>query len=175
MIKALFNWCMGEKYLKENLMENVESPKLPKKILKTFTVKEVQDMIDAFSYKDYLETRNKAMIAMMADCGLRPMEIRGLKSLNVKETTILVNRKGNKERIVFISPVLKKILIKYDRLKKEYFKDSIIKVDNYFLTYLGTELSNVALYNVIIEAGKRAGIEGVRCSPHFSLATEVNS
>ncbi|MEH6957758.1 tyrosine-type recombinase/integrase [Neobacillus drentensis] len=166
MIKAFFNWCVSEEYLKENLMKFVESPKLPKKILKTFTVQQVQSMINAFSFKDYLEVRNKAMIAMMADCGLRAMEITGLKSVNVKETTILVYGKGNKERIVFISPVLKKILIRYDRLKKEYFKDEIVKSDNYFLSYLGTSLSHVALYNVVLEAGKRAGIEGVRVSPH---------
>ncbi|MDR6997767.1 site-specific integrase [Neobacillus niacini] len=68
-------------------------------------------------------------------------------------------------RIVFISPVLKKILNKYDRLRKQYFQ-AIVTSDNYFLTYQGSEMSNVALYNVIVEAGKRAGIENVRCSPH---------
>lgn len=165
MIKAFFNWCVREGYLKENLMNNVEHPKLPKKILKTFTVEEVQSMINSFSFKGYIETRNKAIIAMLADCGLRAMEIRGLKLSDVKETSILVNGKGNKQRIVFISPVLKKILNKYDRLRKQYFQ-AIVTSDNYFLTYQGSEMSNVTLYNVIVEAGKRAGIENVRCSPH---------
>jgi integrase/recombinase XerD len=36
---------------------------------------------------------------MLADCGLRAMEIRELKAENVKESTILVNGKGNKERL----------------------------------------------------------------------------
>ncbi|MED4228122.1 site-specific integrase [Neobacillus cucumis] len=104
---------------------------------------------------------------MLADCGLRAMEIRGIKFLDVKDTTILVNGKGNKQRVVFISPALKKILIKYERMRAQYFKEVTLKSDSpYFLTYLGTMLSNVALYNVIIEAGKRAGIEGVRVSPH---------
>ena len=53
-------------------------------------------MIDAFSYKNYFEVRNKVIIAMLADCGLRSMEIRESKNDDVKETTILMNGKGNK-------------------------------------------------------------------------------
>ncbi|WP_318615312.1 tyrosine-type recombinase/integrase [Sporosarcina sp. YIM B06819] len=166
IISAFFNWCVKEEYIKESPMKKVETPKVPRKVLSGFTPKEVVKMIDAFSYKTYLEARNKALIAMMADCGLRAMEIRGLLSINVKETTILVNGKGNKERIVFISPTLKKILIRYERLKKQYFKDKIVKSDAYFLTYQGDFMSHIALYNAVKEAGKRAGIEDKRVSPH---------
>ncbi|MGG1398971.1 tyrosine-type recombinase/integrase [Bacillus salipaludis] len=165
MIKAFFSWCQKEEYLEENIATKVELPKVPIKILNGFTVKEVQIMIDAFSYKNYLETRNKAIIAMLADCGLRAMEIRGLKSENVRETSILVNGKGNKERVVFISPALKRILIKYERMKREYFR-GIDTVDNYFLNYTGGSISHVALDNIIKKAGERAGIEGKRVSPH---------
>lgn len=166
MVSAFFNWCVKEEYLQENPMKKVETPKVPKKVLKGFTPIEVQKMIDAFSTKTYIDVRNKAMIAMMADCGLRAMEIRGLKASNIQETSILIYGKGNKERIVYISPALKKILIKYDRLKKEYFKDISMRDDNYFLTYFGTGISHVGLYNVIKEAGKRAGVEDKRVSPH---------
>ena len=38
-----------------------------------------------------------------------------------------------KERIVQISPMLKKIMIKYEREREEYIKDSIIKDYAYFL------------------------------------------
>lgn len=103
---------------------------------------------------------------MLADCGLRSIEIRTLKEVNVKGTTILVNGKGNKERMVSVSPVLKKILIKYERLKRDYFKEKIVSSANYFLSYQGGEMSHVGLYNLIVEAGKRAGVEGKRVSPH---------
>jgi integrase/recombinase XerD len=165
MIKAFFSWCEQEGYLKENIAKRVELPKVPKKVLEGFTVEEVQKMIDAFTYKDYLETRNKAIIAMLSDTGLRAMELRGLKNENVKETTILVNGKGNKQRIVFISPALKRILIRYERIKKQNFKNRET-TDHYFLSYTGTGISHVALDNVIKEAGRRAGIKGKRVSPH---------
>ena len=43
------------------------------------------NMIESFTYKTYLEARNKAIIAMLADCGLASMEIRGLLSINVRK------------------------------------------------------------------------------------------
>lgn len=54
-----------------NIAQRVELPRVPKKILNGFTERDVQLMIDSYSYKDYIEARNKAMIAIMADCGLR--------------------------------------------------------------------------------------------------------
>lgn len=145
-------------------MNKVALPKLPKKAFIGFTLKEVLSMIQVFNDREFLEVRNKAIIAMMADCGLRSMEIRGLQSENVKETTILVHVKGNKERVVFISPALKKILIKYERLKKGYFVDRQLGDNSYFLSYQGYGLSHPAIHNLIKEAGRRAGVNDVH--PH---------
>ena len=57
------------------------------------------------------------------------------------------------------------ILIKYERIKKQHFKDKDTS-DHYFLSYRGTDISHVGLDNIIKMAGKRAGIEGKRVSPH---------
>ncbi len=166
VIRAFFSWCVREEYLDENIAKKVDLPKQPKKVLKGFTVIEVDRMINSFTYKTYFEARNKAMIAMLSDCGLRAKELRELETRNVKETTILVNGKGNKERYMFISPALKKILIRYERIKKEYFKEKYFNENYYFLSYNGDLLSHVGLDKVIKEAGKRAGIEDKRVSPH---------
>lgn len=166
MIKAFFNWCESEGYLPVNIAKKVEVPKVPKKILKGFTKKEVMNMIESFSYNDYLETRNKAIIAMLADCGVRAAELRTLELHNVKDTTILVNGKGNKERYIFISPALKKILIKYERQRKQLINELGSHSKYYFLTFKGDLISHVALDNIVKEAGKRAGVKGKRVSPH---------
>lgn len=166
MIRAFFSWCEKEEYIKENIAKKVELPRVPKKILKGFTTEEVTKMIHSFSYKNYFEARNKAIIAMLADTGLRAFEIRGLEAKNVKENTILVNGKGNKERYIFISPALKKILIRYERIRKEYFKDKNVNEKYYFLSYKGDQISHVGLGNIVKEAGERAGIRDKRVSPH---------
>jgi len=179
MIKAFFSWCESEGYIKENIAKKVETPKLPKKVLKGFTVDDVQAMIDAFSYKNYLEARNKAVIALLSDCGLRSMEVRNLLKVDVKDTSIVFFGKGGRERMVFISPALKRILIRYERIKEQHWKNKIT-TNHYFLSYQGKEISHVGLDNIVKEAGKRAGIKGKRVSPHtfrhfFSVQFMLNS
>lgn len=179
MIIAFFNWCVNEEYLKESPMKKVELPKVSKKVLEGFNEHEVYKMINAFDYSSYHEVRNKAIIAMLADCGLRAMEIRTLPFKNVMETTILVHGKGNKERTAFISPALKKILIKYERMRKEYVENKLLKEDTYFLSYHLQGLSHLSLDNIVKEAGKRAGVNKKRISPHmfrhyFALTTLLN-
>lgn len=164
VLSAFFNWCVKEEYLTESPMNGVEYPKAQVKMLEGYSTDEVVKMIEAFSFKDYLECRNKAIIALFADTGIRSGELRGITTNSVKETTILVDGKGNKQRFVFISPSLKKILIRYERMREKYFSDRIVKSDTYFLTYQGDSLSHMAVWNVIKEVGKRTGIENVH--PH---------
>lgn len=70
MIAAFFSWCEKEEYMTENIAKKVDMPKIPKKDLKGFTMEEVHAMINSFSYKTYLEARNKAIIALLADTAL---------------------------------------------------------------------------------------------------------
>lgn len=166
-VNAFFNWCVGEEYIKRNPMDRVERPKQPKLMLKGFTDDEVKKMIDSFSTKTYLEARNKAIIAMLADTGLRAIEIRTFKVKTlIDKDNMVVMGKGNKERHVPITPALKKFLIKYERQKSKYFKDFASTAENYFLNYTGGEISHTTLWNIIREAGMRADVDGARVSPH---------
>jgi integrase/recombinase XerD len=82
---------MKEEYLQRNIASKVEVLKVHKKILKSFTVEEVEAVIEAFTNKTYLEVRKNDYCYVSG----RVMEIRGLKAENVKETSILVHGKGN--------------------------------------------------------------------------------
>lgn len=166
-VKAFFNWCVKEEYLAKNPMDKVTLPKVPKVLLTGLTTDEVVSMMDSFNNKDYLEVRNKTILALMADCGLHAMEVARLKNTDVRDMDIMIYGKGNKERIVFISPALKKIMIRYERTKRQYFKDRIQYSDNYFLAYQGKAMSTVAVYNLVVEASERVGITGKRVSPHM--------
>ncbi len=46
---------------------------------------------------------------------------------------------------------MKKVLVKYERIRREYVKDRILKEDAYFLSYQGRGLSHVSLDNIIME------------------------
>ena len=65
--------------------------------------------------------RNKLILAMAFDTGARNTEMCELTIDNVRENVILIHGKGNKERHVPLTPYLKKMLIKYSRIKDHYF------------------------------------------------------
>ena len=50
-----------------------------------------------------------------------------------------------KERIVQISPMLKKIMIKYERIRDAYLRANILHYDNYFLSYRNNPLTGEAV------------------------------
>lgn len=80
--------------------------KLPKLKLRTFTEKNIMDMINYYNGRSFIEIRNRAMIAMMFDTGVRLSELMELVETQIHEESIMIYGKGAKERVVPVSPFL---------------------------------------------------------------------
>jgi integrase/recombinase XerD len=168
-IRAFFRFCLEEGYIaeKRNPVIGIKLMKEPKVIIKTFTDEEVKKMIDAYNGNIYLEMRNKLIIMFFVDLGIRNLELCSLTHLDVMETIIKIQGKGDKERHLYISPLLKKYMIKYERIKNMYFKDKMMTDSNYFLSRNGKVLTNTAVEIIVKTAGQRAKVRKIiRCSPH---------
>lgn len=166
-IRAFFKYCYKEEYINRNIALKVEWQREKRTVIKTFSDEEVQGMLGVYTYKNYLETRNKCIMAVLFDTGIRNLELCTLGILDIKDTVIYIKGKGRKERVVPISPMLKKIMIKYERAREEYIKDSIIKDDAYFLSYRGKRMTGEAVERIVKLCGKEAKIRSeIRCSPH---------
>jgi integrase/recombinase XerD len=101
------------------------------------------------------------------DLGIRNLELCSLTHLNILDTTIKVLGKGNKERYLYLSPLLKKTMIKYERVKRECFKDKMMIDNNYFLSRNGKVLTTGAVEIIIKNAGEKAKMrKNIRCSSH---------
>nr|WP_210727916.1 tyrosine-type recombinase/integrase [Facklamia miroungae] len=161
-IKVLFKYAYEERYISENIMLKVNLLKEEKLVLTTFSDEEVIKMIDYYSGKGFLKVRNKLIIEMFADTGLRASELRGIRNNRVKDGYLIVCGKGNKERIVPLSPYLGKRIIKYKRVKYDYFKNLRVQreLDDFlFLTKSGNMIrSNVLLELVVKEAAISVGV-----------------
>ncbi|RXM70329.1 tyrosine-type recombinase/integrase [Clostridium tetani] len=166
-LRAFFRYCLEEEYIEENPCLKVKWQKEGKVIINTFTDTEIINMLNAYKFTTYLDARNKMLIAFLVDTGARNSETCTLLKEDIKDRTILLRGKGNKERQVSISPLLKKYMIRYERIREFYFKDKIVKVDNYFLSHAGRKLTPETIERVVREAGVRAGVrKDIRCSPH---------
>lgn len=166
-VRAFFKYAEEEGYLRVNPTEKVRWQKEGKVLINTFTDQEVVAMIGAFNYKTYLSARNKLILAIAFDTGARNAEICDMMCQDIRDNVILIHGKGNKERAVPLTPYLKKVMLKYDRIRKEYFLDKSLYYDNYLLSRTGRPLTTEALERVFRKANEKAKVrDTVRCSPH---------
>ena len=165
--RSFFKYLTGDEYIKTNPVLKVNWMKEPIIIIKTFKDNEVRRMLEQYPESDYISIRNKAIIAMLFDTGIRNYELCTLPEGNIKDNHIVIYGKGKKERQVGKSPYLAKIFLKYERIKKYYFEFKNIKFDNYFLSRTGRPLTNEAVERIVRIAGQKASVsEDIRCSPH---------
>ena len=120
-LRAFFVYCTQEEYITKNPAEKVKWQKEGKVLLNTFSTEEIINMLNAYKFTTYLEARNKTIIANLIDTGIRNTELCTILKQDVLDRTILIHGKGNKQRQVSISPLLKKYMIRYERIRDEYF------------------------------------------------------
>lgn len=164
--RAFFKYATNEEYISTNPCLKVPWGKEPIALIKTFSDDEVKRMLDVYNGRDYISIRNKAIIAMLVDTGIRNSELCELKSESLFDNHIKIYGKGRKERLVGISPCLQKCIIKYLNARQGYF---IYKnVDPFlFLSKNGKKLTVEALERIVAKAGKTADVDtNIRCSPH---------
>lgn len=114
-LKAFLTWLYNEEYICENLGEKLKLPKAQRKTIDTLTPNEIELLFKSFDTKNFLGLRNYCICALMLDSGLRKSEIVNLKvnDIHIVEGYIIVNGKGNKQRLVPIGYNSQKHLIKY--------------------------------------------------------------
>lgn len=165
--KCFFKYLFEEEYTSTLLTEKIKNVKQPKVIIQTFTDDEVKRMINHFSGSDYLSVRNKTILIMFFDTGIRLNELITLTENQIFSDYLLILGKGDKERVVPKSPYLGKQLFKYKMVKGGYFAYKTIQYENLFLSKNGKPLTHEGIEHMIKKIGKECNVsEGTRCSPH---------
>ena len=101
--KAFWNYLVAEKVVRVSPLETIRLLKETKPLLTTFNDKEVKDMLNVWKFDTYLGARNKCIIALLADTGIRVSELLNLKDTDLAENYIRILGKGSKWRVVPIS------------------------------------------------------------------------
>lgn len=167
-IGIFLEFCIREDYLTENVERKIKLQKEPIKLIETFTNEEVIKMVRYFHGSRFLDVRNKLIMLLLFDTGIRNTELCELKMTNVRDSYIMINGKGKKTRVVPISPILKKGIIKYERVREYYIKDKFAYQTEYFLlSQKGRQLTKEAIEHIVKRCGVGCGVrEEIRISPH---------
>ncbi|MBC1286872.1 tyrosine-type recombinase/integrase [Listeria booriae] len=169
-VQTFLNFCVLERYVPSNLLNEVPTPKKQVKQVQAFSDSQVKRMLGIYSIKgSFRGARTKTMLALLADTGIRANELLEIKLGDIRGSQVHIRfGKGRRERYVFLSPVMQRWLAQYLRNRERYFAEHLLREPDYvFVTSTeGNKLSYSGLHQIITFAGKKAGVEGVRCSAH---------
>lgn len=175
-IKSFFRFLKLEGYLDSNPSLLLESPALRRHLPEVLRLDEIDAMIGAIDMEKAEGQRNRAIMETLYGCGLRVSELINLEisKLYFDEQFIMVHGKGDKERIVPISPqAIREI--------KDYLPDRVLlpvkrgEENILFLNRRGHRLTRVMIFYIIKQLAEAAGIRK-EVSPHtlrHSFATHL--
>jgi integrase/recombinase XerD len=175
--KGFFNYLHMNKYIEENPIERLSSPKLSKNLPVVLTVEEINSIIDLPDTNTKLGLRDKALLELMYACGTRVTEIINLKisDLFFKEEIIRVFGKGSKERVVPIGSSAIHWVEEY-LLKSRPLLEKKLKSENIvFLNNRGMKLSRMGVWKIINRYTNESGVKR-EVHPHtfrHSFATHL--
>lgn len=166
-LRSFLNWLYKSSYISIDLCNQFKLPKAKRKIIDVLTDREISCIFSTLSGNDLSCIRNKLIIALMLDSGLRRHEVVSLtlSSVHLDERYIIVQEaKCDKQRIVPFGSLTADLLKAYlDLTSFAPFRDPlIIKVSS---SGAVEGISDTTLKQLFRKLKKRSGIS--RLKPHL--------
>ena len=176
-IKQFFGFLILENLLKIDPSELLEQPKLGRKLPEVLTIEEIDSLLAAIDLSKNEGHRNRAMLETLYSCGLRVSELVGLRfsDLFFEEGFIRVIGKGNKERLVPVSPQVQKEIDIYQQHIRNHLNVQKGSENIVFLNRRGAQLTRVMVFTIIKNLADSIGLKK-NISPHtfrHSFATHL--
>lgn len=166
-VKCMCSYAQREGYSEEVLTKRVKNVKQPKVLIHTFSTKEISLMIKYFNGSDYISVRNKMILMVFFDTGIRLAELTNMKMDQIQDSYFIIYGKGRKERVVPKNPAVGKFLYKYLTAREKYFVGRHFEEEYVFLSKNGRQLTNEGVRVFMREAAEAVGVNPkVRVSPH---------
>jgi integrase/recombinase XerD len=165
-LRAFWSWALAEGYIHKNPFSLLKIPKAPKRLIPAFSAKQLAGLIEAIDLSNSQGYRDYAIVLLLSDTGIRVSELTGLKldDVNLERRTLKVWGKGAKERIVPFGVRAQKALLRYVNFHRPEPATPLTR--EFFLTDCGEPLKARRVQAIIKHYGEKAGIKGIRCSPH---------
>lgn len=176
-IRNFFFFLILEDEIKQDPTELLELPKIGKKLPEVLSLDEIDQLKNAIDMSKPEGHRNRAIIETLYSCGLRVSELVNLKLTNIyrDEGFMRVIGKGNKERLVPLSPAVLHEVDIYQNLVRSHQDIKAGHEDFLFLNRRGAQLTRVMIFTIIKNLAEEIGLRK-NISPHtfrHSFATHL--
>ena len=156
--------------------EKIELAKLPERQLDLITPTELQRLLKAASGTEMKDLRNIAMLELLFSTGLRVSELCALDTdLDLTQDSFSIRGKGDKVRVVFVSPAAKNAVSTYIKTRKDMSEALFVNIPRG--SSMPTRLTPRSVERIIKECAIKAGITK-KVTPHIlrhAFATDLLS
>lgn len=170
-IRIFFKYLtQKEGILEINPAQNLENPKLDKRLPKYLSLDDSKKLLETTANED--ENRNAkrdyAIITLFLNCGMRLSELVGINKTDIdfSECKLTVIGKGNKERTIYLNKACIKAINEYLEIKPEGRKDTNNSDKALFLSERRTRISRRTVQYIVEKELHKAGLDSKQCSVH---------
>jgi integrase/recombinase XerD len=166
-IRAFFRFLIQEGVLESNPVEELESPKVARRLPEILTLKEIERILEQPSLQTPLGIRDRAMLEMLYATGMRVSELTQLPThqVNLEGGYVLVYGKGSKERIIPLGGEAMKWVTAYLKTARRILskgKESPFL----FVNRSGKGMTRQRFWKSLKEYARKAGLRK-RITPHL--------
>lgn len=162
-LRTFFRFLLKDGLLLADPTATLERPRVERRMIRPFTVEQFTATLQQINDKTPLGLRDKALLYLLADTGLRISEALGLtiSALDLANNTAIVMGKGRKERRVFWGETARKSIMAWLRARGEAKETDFV-----FCSHFGGRLERTPFQHRLKEYTRRAGIAANRLSCH---------
>jgi len=176
-IRSLYRYAVYEGWVVANPAEEIRRGRIARDIPSYLTEEEADLVLNQFNGQDPVSQRNRTLLEVMYGCGLRVSECvtMTLEQLRLDERLLVVVGKGQKYRLVPIGTQATAWLGVYlEEGRPQLLKQR--KSERLFVSRKSGSIPRQAVFMIVKEAVKRAGLDPRLYSPHslrHSFATHL--
>ena len=175
-IRSFYRYLVLEEHLEADPCELLESPQTGFHLPEVLTLEEIDNLIESIDLSTREGQRNRAILETLYSCGLRVTELCNLKlsDLYLEEGFIKITGKGEKQRLVPISPRAIRELQLYF-IDRNTMDISSGYEDFVFISRKGKNISRIMVFHIIKVLSEAIGLTK-SISPHtfrHSFATHL--
>lgn len=170
-LRTFFKWCFSQGIIPCNPTEDLESPKIDKKIPYSLTYDQIQQLFNQPDVNTYLGFRDRVIMELFYSSGLRVSELVDLNrdDFDPAHLQIKVRGKGKKERIIPLTENAATWITSYlnhpERHKEIDGHLPQVDPDAIFLNKLGTRLTTRSIDRNFDRYLTQSGLAG-KVTPH---------
>ena len=148
--------------MEQDPTQSLNNPKLRKTLPRYLSLSESIQLLEAVSGPN--EVRDYCILTLFLNCGLRVGELVGLNVQDIREDTVRVLGKGNKERQLYLNEACLDAIQAYLVVRPEP-KEEFRHKNALFVSRNKTRLTTRAVENIVQKAVRQAGLDP-KYSPH---------